>query len=298
MTPKKIITSLTLATLLAVGGLASKANAEVKTNAPEIPVYRLYNTHSGEHFYSTSDFEKNSLVNSGWNYEGTGWQAPTKGQAVYRLYNPNAKGGDHYYTQSNYEAKSLVQKGWKWDNKEQPVFYSGGDINNYVAYNPNAQSGAHNYTTSVFEQNSLLNEGWKYGKVAWKVQAPGQSVTPMNLSQMLKGDYSSIQGTWKNSLGNTLTFNGNKVTGDVDVTAEGVKEATLNNGVSMHNVVWASSTPKTRVDLRYFIFASKNTSPNDYPDNTDKTRDRLFITTNGGNAMFNEAPEYAFYRTK
>lgn len=131
-------------------------------------VYRLYNPNSGEHFYTTSFYEQNTLKNVGWRDEGVGWQAATKGTPVYRVYNPNVKGGNHYYTMSNYEAKSLIKAGWRWDNNAKPVFYSGGSVNLYVAYNPNAQSGSHNYTTNVYEQNNLLKNGWKYGAIAWK----------------------------------------------------------------------------------------------------------------------------------
>ena len=298
MNSKLIIGTLSLATIF-TSGLAIKAHADVQISASSVPVYRVYNTNSGEHFYTTSSFEKDSLVGTGWDYEGIGWQSATAGKAIYRLYNPNAKGGDHYYTQSSYEASSLVQKGWKQDNQGKPVFYSGGNINNYVAYNPNAQSGAHNYTTSQFEQNNLLKIGWKYGKVAWSVAGAGQSVTPMNLGQLAKGNYSSVQGTWKNSRGETLTFNGKKVTGNVNLTGEGIKEATLipNSSKFHNNTVWVDSLPTTAVGPLYFIFASKNVSPSDYGDKTDKTRDRLYIATNGGNGVF-ENPEFAYYRIK
>lgn len=152
--------------ITAIGVVASnKAEAATTGNTN---VYRLYNPNTGEHFYTTSNAEKVATVHAGWNDEGTGWIAPTSGEPVYRVYNPNAKGGDHYYTKSNYEARSLVKVGWKWDNNAKPVFYSGGNVSVNVAYNPNAQSGAHNYTVNGFEQSSLLKSGWKYGAVAWK----------------------------------------------------------------------------------------------------------------------------------
>ncbi|KEY62747.1 adhesive domain-containing protein [Lactococcus cremoris] len=130
-------------------------------------VYRLYNPNTGEHFYPTSTYERDEDIKAGWRNEGILETAPTSGTAVYRVYNPNAKGGDHYYTTSQYEATSLVSKGWKWDNNAKPVFYSGGSKAVYVAYNPNAATGAHNYTMSSYEQNSLLNAGWKFGETAW-----------------------------------------------------------------------------------------------------------------------------------
>lgn len=153
----------TVATLGAIGTVSAQASA-----ASSKPVYRLYNHNTGEHFYTESAYEKDSLKRAGWNDEGLGWQAATSGTPVYRVYNPNVGGGDHYYTMSKYEAQSLVNVGWRWDNNGKAAFYSGGSVNLYVAYNPNAYSGSHNYTINSYEQNSLLGKGWKYGKVAWK----------------------------------------------------------------------------------------------------------------------------------
>jgi|GEM_PF-507293 len=139
-------------------------------------VYRLYNQNTGEHFYTTSAGERDSLVKSGWTYERVGWVAPAKSNApVYRVYNPNSEGGDHYYTMSLFEANSLVSQGWRWDNKGQPAFYSGGNVKTYVAYNPNAKSGSHNYTTDMSEQSNLLSVGWLYGAVAWYAMANAPS---------------------------------------------------------------------------------------------------------------------------
>ena len=153
----------TVATIGVIGTVSAQASA-----ASSKPVYRLYNHNTGEHFYTESAYEKQSLKRSGWNDEGLGWNSATSGKAVYRVYNPNVGGGDHYYTMSKYEAQNLVNKGWRWDNNGKAAFYSGGSVNLYVAYNPYAYSGSHNYTTSNFEQNSLLGKGWRYGKVAWK----------------------------------------------------------------------------------------------------------------------------------
>jgi hypothetical protein len=170
---KQVILVSTIITAITVTTLVSEHVNAQTTN--ELPVYRLYNPNTGEHFYTESDAEENSLQNVGWNYEGIGWESATSGAPVYRVYNSNAKGGDHYYTMSRYEAQSLVNKGWHWDNNGNAVFYSAGNVNLYVSYNPNAQSGAHNYTTNISEQNNLLNVGWKYGAVAWKVEGAGKA---------------------------------------------------------------------------------------------------------------------------
>jgi hypothetical protein len=159
---KKTIIALTA---IGVAMLGAKVSADTNMN-------RLYNPNSGEHFYTASTGEKNSLVKVGWKDEGIGWTAPDSGEAVYRVYNPNAKGGDHYYTKNLSEAQGLVKLGWHWDNDAKPVFYSGGSVNVYVAYNPNAQSGSHNYTTDLNEEDHLISVGWKYKAVAWNGVGP------------------------------------------------------------------------------------------------------------------------------
>ncbi len=80
------------------------------------PVYRLYNPDSGEHHYTTNEGEKDYLVMLGWNYEGIGWYSASYGQALYRLYNPNATGaGAHHYTTKATERDWLVSSGWNYD---------------------------------------------------------------------------------------------------------------------------------------------------------------------------------------
>lgn len=170
----KKATSLILSLVMIIGLSVAYTDTVSSVHAENYtPVYRLYNPNTGEHFYTTNTVEYQYLEKNGWNDEGIGWYAVNHGKAVYRLYNPNAKGGDHYYTMNKGEAQFLIQQGWKIDNNWAPAFYSYGDTNLYVAYNPNAQSGAHNYTTNAAEQNMLLNSGWLFGAVAWKVCAPG-----------------------------------------------------------------------------------------------------------------------------
>lgn len=126
------------------------------------PMYRMYNPNSGEHFYTDSSSERNRLFRVGWNEEGIGWYAPTKGTPVYRLYNPNA--GDHHYTTSAGERKNLVKLGWRY---EGVGWYSGGNAPLYRQYNPNARAGAHNYTLSKGENDRLVKLGWRDEGIAW-----------------------------------------------------------------------------------------------------------------------------------
>ncbi len=157
-----------------------------------IDVYRLYNSNTGEHFYTADLEEIDTLLNIGWIYEGLGWRGFTTGDPIYRLYNPNADGGDHYYTASIEEASALKNLGWIFDNDGNPLFYSGGNVNLYVTYNPNAKSGSHHYTTDVEEYNGLLDLGWTNGAIAWKVAERGD-LEEVDLSILPSPDHYIIE---------------------------------------------------------------------------------------------------------
>ena len=73
-------------------------------------MYRLYNRHSGLHFYTINGNERTLLARKGWRYEGVAFVAAGFGSPVYRLYNPYD--GNHLYTMNWYERNELVSKGW------------------------------------------------------------------------------------------------------------------------------------------------------------------------------------------
>lgn len=116
-------------------------------------IYRLYNAANGDHLYTQSLEEANSLLQVGWIDEGVGWIAPKNGDPVYRLYNQTR--GLHLYTSSRAEADSLLQAGW---TDEGVAFRSGGTHPVYRMYNPN--SGCHLLTPSRKEHNTLAQTGW------------------------------------------------------------------------------------------------------------------------------------------
>ncbi len=141
------------------------ASTEIEIYEGRVTMLRLYNPNSGEHFYTSSEREKNKLVKAGWNYEGIAWEGPEKSNTpVYRLYNPNV--GEHHYTPSKKERDKLVKLGWNdegigWysdDNKGTPL---------YRLYNPNATTGNHHYTTSTKERDKLVKIGWNDEGIGW-----------------------------------------------------------------------------------------------------------------------------------
>ena len=144
-----------------------KQDEPVKPEEPAktVDMYRLYNPNSGEHFYTASAGEKDTLVKVGWTYEGVGWNAPEKSNTpVYRIYNPNA--GDHHYTTNKAERDNLISLGWK----DEGIGWYSDDAQSlpiYRQYNPNAVSGAHNFTSSKGENDWLVNVGWKNEGIGW-----------------------------------------------------------------------------------------------------------------------------------
>ncbi len=134
-----------------------------------VPMYRLYNPNSGEHFYTGSEDEKAYLVDAGWDYEGVAWNAPTESDTpVYRLYNENA--GDHHYTAYVEERDALIEAGWRYEG----VCWNSDDQRGtrlYRLYNPNAYdtggAGAHHYTGSKEERDQLVELGWRDEGTAW-----------------------------------------------------------------------------------------------------------------------------------
>ncbi|PKU93059.1 hypothetical protein CQR47_0384, partial [Bifidobacterium thermophilum] len=134
------------------------------TAADTVVMFRLYNRFTGEHFYTSSSVERDSLVKVGWRSEGTGWVAPVSGAPVYRLYNPYAPGGDHHYTMSVRERDALVKAGWR---SEGVGWYSGGSVKVLREYNPYARTGTHNYTTDPRENTALVKAGWRAEGTGW-----------------------------------------------------------------------------------------------------------------------------------
>ena len=146
------------------GKKTATCNFTVKEEA--VPIYRLYNPNSGEHFFTGSATERDNLIKLGWKNEKIGWYAAKKSSIpVYRLYNKNA-GNDHFYTKSAAEKDKLVKLGWKY---EGIAFYASETKTTpvYRAYNPNAKMGTHHFTKSKLEYDTIVKLGWRAEKIAW-----------------------------------------------------------------------------------------------------------------------------------
>ena len=160
--------------LALVPGVALAAGEDVP-DIETVPVYGLYNPNSGEHFFTISETEAQGLLQLGWQEGDVKWKAPTEGEAVFRLYNPNVitpngdRIGDHHFTTNVEERDHLLSIGWK---EGDIAFYSAINAASdrvpiYGLYNPNAyamgKSGAHHLTFNKNEVDYLLSIGWKEG---------------------------------------------------------------------------------------------------------------------------------------
>ena len=131
-------------------------------------MYRLYNKYTGEHFYTASIKERDTLRNLGWRYERVGWVAPSESNTpVYRLYNKYVKGGDHHYTTSASERDALVKLGWIYEGIGWYSAENTGSRALYREYNPYAKTGTHNYTLDKHEHDTLVSLGWHDEGTAW-----------------------------------------------------------------------------------------------------------------------------------
>lgn len=134
-------------------------------------MHRLYNPNSGEHFYTASTFERDSLVRAGWRYEGVAWKAPVSSKTpVYRLYS----GTDHHYTTSRGEALWLVTQGWSLESTSAWYSDDAKGVFMHRLFNPGVNpaaprnnSGSHHYTASRYEADRLVAVGWRYEGGSW-----------------------------------------------------------------------------------------------------------------------------------
>ena len=132
---------------------------------PTVPMYRMYNPNSGEHFYTGSEVERDNLVAAGWNYEGVGFHIPIyTGDPVYRIFQPST--GEHLYTMDQDEVDTLLASGWVYEN----VAWNSACYNQapqYRLHNPNAVVGAYHFTNSEEERDHLISVGWEYQGIGW-----------------------------------------------------------------------------------------------------------------------------------
>lgn len=154
-------------------------------------MYRLYNPHTSEHFFTVNRMEKSLLTVAGWKYEGVSWKTSSEGNPIYRVYHPQS--GEHLYTVNGNEKNLLVAQGWH----DKGIFGKSGSKEKsapiYRLYNPNApQVSSHHYTMSGGERQYLIKKGWRDEGIAFYQEAFSQSFD-QGLPQPLIIDISGYQ---------------------------------------------------------------------------------------------------------
>lgn len=163
-----IAQNLTSTTSIAINLLSNSLEVEVEFEEL-LPVYRLYNSITSEHMFTTNKSEYDNFVQlcksdqDFWIGEGINWFAPSTSETVVRrLYN-SALGAlghsSHYYTSDANEIDNLVNNyGWQ-DDGAANQFTSGGEIAIWTCYNE-ALGSAHHYTSNKSEWSGLQVHGW------------------------------------------------------------------------------------------------------------------------------------------
>ncbi|MBQ9210395.1 MAG: hypothetical protein IJ153_01740 [Clostridia bacterium] len=130
-------------------------------------VYRLYNTKTGEHLYTTDENEYKVVgALAAWNQEGAVFTAPVEGTPVYRVYNPTT--GEHHYTSDATEVAYLAKIGWTNEGVKFNSASEGTPV--FRLFNPKGTgTNSHLLTTDEVEKAYLLTLGWVDEKVAFYV---------------------------------------------------------------------------------------------------------------------------------
>ncbi len=144
--------------------LSSGGTITWKATIASVPMHRMYDPNSGEHFYTGAELERDFLLEAGWSYEGVGFNFPVEGPPVYRLYDPVY--GEHLYTMDMTEVQMLMDAGW---SNEGVAFNSAGtdEVPQYRLRNPNAKRGGYHFTGSEVERDILIDAGWIHQGIGW-----------------------------------------------------------------------------------------------------------------------------------
>lgn len=150
-----IMSALITIGLFFVADPVRHANA---AQAGAVPIYRVYNPHSGLHHYTKVAPERDHLAALGWRLEGVSFNAVGGGIPVYREYNPHD--GNHNWTMNANEHRMLIRTGWHNEGVAWYAPSSGQDV--YRLYNPH--SGEHVYNVILCRVSFRWKSRLAYGR--------------------------------------------------------------------------------------------------------------------------------------
>jgi hypothetical protein len=146
-----------------------------------VPVYRFWSQKTSKHFYTTSESEKDKLVDlysAAWSFEGIAYYAFARPiepnlAPVYRFWSEVAS--SHFYTISEAERDKLIDEYAEVWTFEGEAFYAYPEGRQPAGAKPvhrfwSDKTSAHFYTISESETNKLIDEYsevWTHEGVAW-----------------------------------------------------------------------------------------------------------------------------------
>jgi len=150
------------------------------------PVHRFWSAINSRHFYTTSESEKQNLIDNFsyvWAYEGIAYYAPPDGNEpgslpVYRFWSQSASA--HFYTISEAEKDVLIRDfSYVWAF-EGTAFYAFPEGAQPTGTSPvyrfwSAATSAHFYTISEAEKDVLIRDFsyvWAFEGIAWYAYPP------------------------------------------------------------------------------------------------------------------------------
>lgn len=125
-----------------------------------VPVYRLFNSKTGTHFFTADKLERDTLLTSGtangWTDEGIAFQTQVKsGTPVYRVFDLN--NGKHVYTSDVAERDAYVANGYR----DEGIAWYAPTVTGRIVYKiTNPKNSSILYTTSDAEASALVNAGF------------------------------------------------------------------------------------------------------------------------------------------
>lgn len=128
-------------------------------------VYR-FNMPNNSHFWTTDVYERDSMIKSGYKYEGIAWNSSSSNSntPIYRLYSPNMQ--KHLYTTDENEKNVLSQTGyWQYEGISQYVSKTPNDKPVYRLYS--LVTYRHFWTRDAYEKHVLSSTG------LWVDEGPG-----------------------------------------------------------------------------------------------------------------------------
>ncbi len=153
------------------------------------PVWRLFNSYTGDHFYTASPQELTTYLAAGWHNDGVVFQGSSSGTPVYRLFNGST--GQHYYTTSATVVSQYQSNGWYSDgiifyvsNTGTPVYLLTQGDKNFLSDNSQ-------------EISTYISDGWQNQGIIFYTD---NIVAARRLYQPSTGSHmtvSNISNLWK-----------------------------------------------------------------------------------------------------